>query len=86
LTLDQLADALLEIRRYVRTDPEHVQEKLGVMLDPFNGCRRLSCGRLRRNIRFGLRFILSDPTILRGYLYGAAFEIRCEASRMEKEE
>jgi hypothetical protein len=42
--------------------------------------------RLYKNIHVGLRFLPCDPEVLEGYLYNAAFEIRSEARRQEKEQ
>ncbi|MDR3582646.1 MAG: hypothetical protein P4L67_05210 [Candidatus Pacebacteria bacterium] len=89
MTLHQLADELLEIRRYVRSHPKHVKERMAVINDrdivnvgryhPFH--RKLK--RMATNVNAGLDRIVVDPEILEGYLYGAAAEIRELAIKLE---
>jgi hypothetical protein len=90
LTLNQLADELFEIRRYVRSHPEHVKERLRdtVLFGRIYAVRRRDAElqRLGENIYMALDSILHDPEILRGYLYGAAQEIRALATREEAAE
>ena len=69
------ADALLEIRRYVKSDPEYIARTLPHM--------RVLGFRSMDNIHVGLAYIHADPEVLESYLYAAAFEIRAAALREE---
>lgn len=74
----KLADDLMELRRYVLSDPDHVKasiDNVGLMTNPVI----LNCGlrrRLNENLQIARDFIRVEPEIARGYLYAAAFEIR----------
>lgn len=90
MNLHGLADELLEVRRYVRSNPEHVKERINA-LDFLTG-KGLGCDfdtprtkgvRYRQNLLAGLERIVVNPEILEGYLYGAAAEIREMARRQE---
>jgi hypothetical protein len=83
MTLNQLADELLEIRRYVRTHPDHVKEMLGDLPGMSLVEDRDLYMRLCGNIEVGVSRILHNPEILEGYLYGAAAEIRELAMKQE---
>lgn len=80
MTLHELADELIEIRRYARSHPEHVAERLKdvAMFARIYSVRKIhpSLARLGDNIFTALDRILCNPEILEGYLYGAAAEIR----------
>jgi hypothetical protein len=81
--LNQLADELLELKRYVRSKPEHVKRELpGLIRRIYILCQPY---RLQENIQIGLQFIVQNPAMLEGYLYGAAYELRAAAHRVERE-
>jgi len=89
LTLSDLADELLEIRRYVRTHPEYVREQITKPVTRSHGLKTPFADRFAQivaNIHVGLACIHHDPEVLRGYLYGAAQEIRALAAREERAE
>lgn len=88
MTLTELADELVEIRRYVRPDPEYVRERSeaidGMAIDARPSLELYGLlSRLKQNTDVGLSRILCNPEILEGYLYGAAAEIRELAEREE---
>jgi hypothetical protein len=94
MTLNELADELLEIRRYVRSHPDHVRRRISdAYPDIMNLVHFDTSHRLRFNLWAGLKsFAINDagrcvtvidPEILEGYLYGAAAEIRELALREE---
>jgi len=78
VTRDELADELLEIRRYVRTDVEYVRQKIEPLFDVLDLFgNRDPFRRIMSNLLVASRFIQVDPEVLEGYLYAAAFELRC---------
>ena len=76
MTLHELADELLEVRRYVKPDPEYVKAELPKLMDRI-GVRSIA------NLQVGLDYIHAVPEVLESYLYAAAFEIRAAALREE---
>lgn len=85
--LDEIADDLIEARRYVRTS---TKEAYGQTHDALDRLKHFlsdgSWDRFYANICFGLDYIQVDPEVLEGYLYAAAFEIRGLAEKARKAE
>jgi hypothetical protein len=88
MNLHQLADELLEIRRYVRDQPKDAAQAAYQI----NVCARCrdhesvsedQAIRWHHNICFGAARAHCNPEVLRGYLYGAAQEIRELAMKQE---
>ena len=86
MTLNELADALLELKRYVKPDPEYVRSEIE---KPVTRVRNVDAvhfairQRITANLYIGLAYIHADPEVLESYLYAAAFEIRAAALREE---
>lgn len=86
MTLNELADDLLEVRRYVRSHPDHVRTQLMKSVAHVHVVKTRFADRfvqIAANIHVGLDRIRCNPEILEGYLYGAAAEIRELAMREE---
>lgn len=79
----ELAEKLMELRRYVTRDPEHARigiDSIGWASDPFPVSRDLKY-RLAGNLQAARDSILAEPEMARSYLFCAAAEIRIEAER-----
>ena len=81
---DDIRDELLELRRYVRTDVEHVRRRVEDIALKFNVISRESMdGKYSRSrysrwstmLMIGLEYIQVHPQCLEGYLDGIAFEM-----------
>ena len=82
---DDIRDELLELRRYVRTDVEHVREginaiirRLGTVYRGYaehNDARAIRYSRWVMMLSIGLEYIQVHPQCLEGYLDGIAFEM-----------
>lgn len=86
ITLHELADMLLEIKRYVKLDPEYVVRELENLDRSATVPDLVTLQRffqLVENINVGAICIHADPEVLECYLYAAAFEIRAAALREE---
>lgn len=79
--LRKLADDLIELRRYVATDPKFVRACLdGIMDNPHVPCGSVK-DRLAANLRVAAAFLLADPEVAANYLYCTAFELRLESEK-----
>lgn len=93
--LDRLSKAQYELReakRYVRTEGlNDMIRRMGSLqdllfrLEGVNAGTRQEMTRLRRNIEEGYYFSAVQPSVLEGYLEGAAFELGVIANRLRKE-
>lgn len=82
MTLEQLADALLELRRYVPDNAKVVSEFLALIGKELGTVGQLPEDLFLKLYRLGPKMAAcSNPEILDGYLYGAAHEIREHAER-----
>ena len=92
MTLNEIADELIEARRYVRSDIEHTREKVAKLIqalrcDGEEQCLGLNHTiRLQLNVGFRLEYIQVDPALLENALYNAAAELRIAALRLEPKE
>lgn len=89
MTLRELADELIEIRRYVRSNPILVDKTVTRLEDDMQ--RELDVplpdawtSRLATNLLVGRQYIHTDPELLEAYLFAAAFEIRDEANERQE--
>lgn len=93
MTLNEIADELIELRRYVRSNIEHVRRKL-ITLDPGvlhdmrwnTDCPEWLRERAWSCIITGVEFIQVDPTYLENALYNAAADMRRIARKREPKE
>lgn len=81
--LRKIRDALIEVRRYVRTDVEHVRKRAGEILESLGEVYMLvrddstheMIDRISSNLFVGLEYIQTHPQCLEGYIDGAVFEL-----------
>ncbi len=81
--LAKLIESLMELRRYVASDPEHVRtgiKNIGMLTNPAVANSFLR-DRLDGNLDAAKCFILAEPELARSYLYAAAAELRIEHER-----
>lgn len=90
MTLNEIADELIEVRRYVRIHVEYTRGKAVELIQAIHDCiQEQSLGlnhalRLQVNLGVGLEYIQVDPDLLENALYNAAFEIRAAARLVEE--
>ena len=80
-----IREVLKEVRRYVRTDIEHVLAEIGSIQCDMKSACDLADGlftgvqerlyRIEANLLVGIKFIQVSPEVLEGYIDGAVFEL-----------